>query len=165
MSNVWRTARMTGGPRLTSIYGDQVAEEEEAGRRFGALLRSHRQAAKLRQEDVAERSGVSLSTINRWERGIVRNPVPTELQVVCRIVSLSTVAAGLALGYLAPEDVEHLPEPPGPADPREAVALDILRDPELPDSLRDSAYHYLEFVRSQAHRQQPETDQSSQAAS
>lgn len=156
MSDVWRTPYEPKEWALTSTYGDLVAAaEEEGGRRFAALLREYRSRKQLRQEDVADRSGVSLSTINRWERGLVRNPKPEEMQAVCRILGLSTVAAGIALGYLAPEDVEHLPEPPTPVSPTEEEAMSIIRDPDMSDQAKHNALTYLRFLRAQ---EQPGTE-------
>ncbi|MGS2615104.1 helix-turn-helix transcriptional regulator [Micromonospora sp. LZ34] len=157
---------MLGGSRLSSIYGDPVAAEEEGGRRFAALLREYRAAAKLRQEDVAERSGVSLSTINRWERGQVRNPKPEEVQAVCRVLGLSTVAAGIALGYLAPEDTEHLPEPPRRYDATVEEAIAILQDPGMDEQTQYAAMQYLRYLHSRAGAERPGTgeDQSRTAS-
>ncbi|MEU0078651.1 helix-turn-helix transcriptional regulator [Micromonospora tulbaghiae] len=131
--------------------------ETNAGRRLAALLRQHRAARELRQEDVAERSGVSLSTINRWERGIIRNPVPTELKAVCRVIGLRPVAAWIALGAIDPEDVEDLPEPLPPASPTEAEAIAIIRDPNMSDAAKKNALQFLEFLQAQ---EQPGTDES-----
>ncbi|MER7331591.1 MULTISPECIES: helix-turn-helix domain-containing protein [unclassified Micromonospora] len=128
-----------------------------AGRRFAALLRQHRVARELRQEDVAERSGVSLSTINRWERGLIRNPVPIELKAVCRVVGLRPDAAWIALGGIDPEDVEDLPDPLPPASPTEEEAIAIIRDPAMPDHVIESALQYLRFLHAQAETQQPGT--------
>lgn len=154
---------MAAKQSVTSAYGDPVTVAEEGGRRFAALLREYRTAAGLRQEDVADRSGVSLSTINRWERGLVRNPKPDEVQAVCRVLRLSTVAAGIALGYLAPADTEHLPEPPRKFDPTVAKAIAILEDPDMPDDVREAALQVIEVLRANARR--PGTEDRSRAAS
>jgi transcriptional regulator with XRE-family HTH domain len=143
-----------------------VAVGEEGGQRFAAVLREHRTAARLRQEDVAARSGVSLSTINRWERGQVRNPKPEELQAVCRIVGLSTVQAGIALGYLASEDTGHLPTPPRRFDPIVEKAIAILEDPDMSEETKMSALHYLRYLQSSTETRKPGTGESqSRAAS
>ncbi|WP_420329479.1 helix-turn-helix domain-containing protein [Salinispora pacifica] len=55
---------------------DLVAAQEHNGRRFARLLRESRTKARLRQEDVVARSGVSLSTIQRWEGGNARAATP-----------------------------------------------------------------------------------------
>ena len=41
---------------------------------FGDLLREHRNAAGLTQEDLAERAGLSVDTISLLERGEHRRP-------------------------------------------------------------------------------------------
>lgn len=164
MSDVWRMPHAARINALTSTYGEPVPLDENqttAGRRFGALLRQHRDARGLRQEDVANESGVSLSTINRWERGIVRNPVPTEIKAVCRVVRLRPIAAWIALGALDPEDVEDLPDPLPPASPTEEEAVAIIRDPAMSDEARRNALAYLKYLRAQA---QPGTDESRAAS-
>lgn len=159
MSDVWQVPYPSEISGLTSTYGDPVAVEEEAGKRFAALLREYRLAAKLKQEDVAERSGVSLRTISRWEGGDLRRPELEDVKAVCRVIGLSTVLAGVALGLLAPEDVEHLPEPPPPPDPMQDEAIAILRDPEMPEETKRAALHYLRYLRAQTEREQPGTDE------
>lgn len=164
MSDVWQVPYQAEEWSLTSTYGDPVAADEEAGKRFAALLREYRQAARLKQEDVAERSGVSLRTYNRWESGQLSRPEPEDVRRVCRVIGLSTVLAGVALGYLAPEDVEHLPEPPPPADPLRDEAVAIIADPGMPEDTRRAALHYLRYLRAQAETEQPGTDESRAAS-
>ncbi|MFI6228705.1 helix-turn-helix domain-containing protein [Micromonospora echinospora] len=77
----------------------------EHGAAFARLLRVQRAKLGLRQEDVAEASGVSLATYVRWERGMVSNPRPEEVQAVCRALHISTLEAGVALGYLNESDL------------------------------------------------------------
>ncbi|MEV5819215.1 helix-turn-helix transcriptional regulator [Micromonospora haikouensis] len=167
MSSAWQASDMSIIVALTSAYSDPVAAEEESGQRFAQLLRQHRAKLRLRQEDVAERSGVSLRTISRWETGQVRNPKPEELQAVCRVLGLSTVTATTALGYLAPEDTEHLPEPPPLLAPDVEEAIAILNDPLMSDAARYGALEYLRFLLSKANavNETPETGTSRPRAS
>lgn len=162
MSDVWQMSGVAAIRPLTSAYGDRVAVTREGGERFKQLLKEHRTALGLTQDDVAVQSGVSLSTINRWERGLVHNPEPEQIKAVCRVVRMSTVAAGIALGYLAPEDVEHLPEPPAPTSPTEEEAVAIIRDPNMTDAAKRNALAYLQFLRAQA--EQPGTERSRAAS-
>ncbi|MEV2239437.1 helix-turn-helix domain-containing protein [Micromonospora sp. NPDC049891] len=141
-----------------------AAEQNESGKRFARLLREYRAKAGLRQEDVAERSGVSLSTIQRWESGQARNPKPDEVQAVCRVLGLSTVTAGVALGYLSPADVEYLPPPPRPQDPTVGEAISILEDDAMPDEARRAALHYLQYLRFQ-HSTKPDPGRQGRAVS
>lgn len=166
MSDLWHALGMAANQPLTSTYGDPVAAEEEGGRRFAALLREYRKRLDLRQEDVADRSGVSLSTINRWERGMVRNPKPDEVRAVCEAIGLPTVAAGIALGYIAPAEAEHLPEPPRRLDPTVAEAVAILEDEGMSREKKFAVLEYLRWLHATPETRQPGTDEDrSRAAS
>lgn len=166
MSDVRRVLGMPAKQGLTSTYSDHVAEEESRGRRFGQLLKEHREAKGLKQEEAAEKSGVHLSTYSRWERGIVRNPIPEDIRAVCEAVGLSTITANVVLGSVAPEEAERLPEPPRRFDPRVEKAIAILEDDAMDDDTRQSALDYLEFLRARPGMRQPGTDKDqSRAAS
>jgi transcriptional regulator with XRE-family HTH domain len=58
----------------------------------GAWLKRQRQAAGLTQEDLAERSGVSVRTIADLERGRTRKPYPSSLRALVRALGLPEVA-------------------------------------------------------------------------
>ena len=51
-------------------YGKGTEEDREFALRVGALIAGQRLAQDLSQEDLAERIGVSVSTLGRWERGV-----------------------------------------------------------------------------------------------
>jgi predicted ATPase/DNA-binding XRE family transcriptional regulator len=56
---------------------------------FGDLLRQHRNAAALTQEDLAERSGLSVDTISLLERGAHRRPHRYTMQSLADALGLS----------------------------------------------------------------------------
>ena len=56
---------------------------------FGDLLRQHRNAAGLTQEDLAERSGLSVDTISLLERGEHRRPHRYTMQSLADALGLS----------------------------------------------------------------------------
>src|SRR3712207_3112249 len=56
---------------------------------FGDLLRQHRNAAGLTQEDLAERSGLSVDTISLLERGQHRRPHRYTMQSLADALGLS----------------------------------------------------------------------------
>jgi transcriptional regulator with XRE-family HTH domain len=58
------------------------------GRAFGNLLRSHRAAAGLTQEALADRAGLSLDGISALERGIHRNPHAKTVAQLSRALGL-----------------------------------------------------------------------------
>jgi len=63
------------------MYGDSSAT-------FGAVLRRYRQAARLSQDDLALKTGLSTRAISNLERGVNRNP---------RTATLTLLAEGLGL--------------------------------------------------------------------
>ena len=56
---------------------------------FGDLLRQHRRAARLTQEDLAERAGLSVDTISLLERGEHRRPHRYTMQSLAEALGLS----------------------------------------------------------------------------
>lgn len=65
-------------------------EHELTGRtRFGTLLKRYRQAARLSQEALAERAGLSARAISDLERGINRAPRYATLELLANGLSLS----------------------------------------------------------------------------
>src|SRR5437588_7067623 len=71
-----------------------MASAESGMMSFGALLRRHRLAAQLTQEELAERAGVSTRSVSDIERGISQTP---------QKVTIRTLAEALCL---AGEDLE-----------------------------------------------------------
>lgn len=60
--------------------GSQVADETSSGQSFGQLLRSHRVAAGLTQEELADLSGLSVRTLGDIERDRVAKPYRNSLE-------------------------------------------------------------------------------------
>ncbi len=69
-----------------------------AQRRFGDLLRQHRLAAGLSQEDLAKRAGLSVVTISSLERGARAGPYKD---------TIAMIAAALQLSQSAREELEQ----------------------------------------------------------
>ena len=55
---------------------------------LAALLRSHRRAAGLTQEDVAGRSGISVRTISDLERGVYRTARKDTARLLAEVLKL-----------------------------------------------------------------------------
>ena len=73
--------------------------------RPGEWLRKQRVAAGLTQEDLAERSGVSVRAIADLERGRTRRPYPSSVKALVRALGLPDEAgAGLVARYRAGSD-------------------------------------------------------------
>jgi len=62
----------SGRPTAPTVGGmaEGTEEDREFALRVGALIAGQRLAQDLSQEDLAERIGVSVSTLGRWERGV-----------------------------------------------------------------------------------------------
>ncbi|WP_245603520.1 helix-turn-helix domain-containing protein [Salinispora cortesiana] len=72
---------------------------------FARLLRVQRAKRGLRQEDVADASGVSPHTILQWEAGNGRSPQPAQVRAVCRALGINPLEVAVALGYLSEDEV------------------------------------------------------------
>ncbi|HET6189870.1 MAG TPA: helix-turn-helix domain-containing protein, partial [Trebonia sp.] len=71
----------------------------------GLWLRGRRIAAGLTQEDLAERSGVSVRTIADMERGRTRRPYPSSVRALIRALGLpDATGTELVARYRAPGD-------------------------------------------------------------
>jgi tetratricopeptide (TPR) repeat protein/transcriptional regulator with XRE-family HTH domain len=56
---------------------------------FGALVRQGRVTAGLTQEDLAKRTGLGVRTISDIERGLIRRPHRTSVELICAALGLS----------------------------------------------------------------------------
>lgn len=139
--------------RVSSDYAAPVASE--AGLKFGALVKAHRERRGLRWQDVVDQSGVSQSTVARWERGDVQNPKPAELRAVCKILGIPPARACLALGYLTVEDIDN---PGEDEDPQAAEIAAFFADPAMSMSARESVISYMRWIREQQRQRQPGID-------
>jgi tetratricopeptide (TPR) repeat protein/transcriptional regulator with XRE-family HTH domain len=61
---------------------------------FGALVRQSRTAAGLTQEDLARRSGLGVRTISDIERGLIRRPRRSSVELICAALALSDQGGG-----------------------------------------------------------------------
>src|ERR1700744_2253724 len=89
--------------------------------RPGEWLRQQRVAAGLTQEDLAERSGVSVRAIADLERGRTKRPYPSSVRALVRalglpeeagneLVARSGAGDGAGAGDTAPGDADEPPE-------------------------------------------------------
>ncbi len=102
---------------------------------FAALLREHRTAAGLTQEELAERAGLTVNAVGQLERGQRRRPYPHTVAALAAALGLTDeqraglVAASRATPAAAAADPTRppLPEPPSPIVGREADVAGVLR--------------------------------------
>lgn len=76
---LWRRATREGGRVMAELATTQ----------FGALLRHHRQAAGLTQEELGERAGLSRRGINDLERGVRSHPRRDTVALLAAALGLS----------------------------------------------------------------------------
>jgi transcriptional regulator with XRE-family HTH domain len=88
---------------------------------FGDLLRRHRNAASLTQEDLAKRSGLSVDTISLLERGEHRRPHRYTVQSLAE-----------ALGLSRSDSIRFATSAHRPAD---STTAHVARPADLPSSL------------------------------
>lgn len=89
---------------------------------FGALLRKLRLAAALRQEELAERSGLSARAISDLERGVRRAPYRDTVERLARALTLSDTDAARLETAVQRQRPTRLSDP---ASPRATDALPI----------------------------------------
>src|SRR5262249_48640401 len=101
---------------------------------FGELLRRHRLAARLTQEALAERSGLSTPAIGSLERGARQNPYPATVDLLSEALGLSPPQreefSAAATGRRPLRDGEGRGGMPGSVPPTPPTRL-IGRDREL----------------------------------
>jgi transcriptional regulator with XRE-family HTH domain len=96
---------------------------------FGELVHRYRVAASLTQEELAERSGLSVRAISNMERGRTSQPRRSSVSLLCRVLRLagpirdewgpeSPVSRGEA-DSLMPDSDDAQPGLPGTAGPRD----------------------------------------------
>jgi tetratricopeptide (TPR) repeat protein/transcriptional regulator with XRE-family HTH domain len=101
-----------------------VGNNVSGGRTFGALLRDYRSAANITQEELAERSGISVQAIGALERGVRRAPRPSTIEFLAGALKLDSsqhaALVAAARGGRRDRDAE-----PGPAAATRTLPRDV----------------------------------------
>jgi predicted ATPase/transcriptional regulator with XRE-family HTH domain len=79
---------------------------EAGGSEFGSMLRRHRRAAGLSQEDLADRAGLSVDAIAALERGRRRAPRPLTARLLAKALALDEAARATFLSSAAGASVD-----------------------------------------------------------
>lgn len=119
------------------------------GEVFAALIREGRRRLGLTQDALVERSGVSRSTILRWESGDASRPDSEQVRAVCQALGIDPRRAAVALGYLEPEDLNPPNEPREPLAPDLEEVVEMLQDPRIPTEQKTAWVRYLRYLRDQ----------------
>lgn len=145
--NVSGTTQTTS---LTSTYGHRVpANDNPRGEAFANLIREGRRAKGWTQDRLVDESGVSRSTVLRWEAGDASRPDPDQVRAVCLALGIDPRRAAVALGYLTSDEVAAMDSRGHPLSEEEEEILAILRDPQVPSAEKAPLVGYLKFLGSQ----------------
>lgn len=118
-------------------------DDEMSRQPFGALLRGHREAAGLTQEELAERSGLTAKGISALEGGERRRPYPQTVRALADALDLSVDARNRFIASVsrqaATERAASAPETTLPTyqagllgrDEDLRLIVDQLRDPDV----------------------------------
>ena len=102
-----------------------------ADSRFGAVLRRYRVGASLSQEELAERSGLSVRGISDLERGARTSPRLETVRLISDALQLSSDDRSTLLAAARPE----IDSPEGVRDSTIARTLEVPPPPSPPTSL------------------------------
>lgn len=118
--------------RQKSLYGVRMVRHGAGagGDSFRAVIRAARKRRGLTQAELAHISGVSRSTLIRWESGEIARPEPDQLNAVIEAVGVPAEDVYRALGW-------PLSGPDGTDAPAERT----------PDSVRESPEVALHWIR------------------
>lgn len=95
-------ARPAGRSEDTALFAKpQPAEPSGSVAEFAALVTGARKGRRLSQEALEELTGVSRSTLSRWERGLADRPTPKNVRALCAVLDIPVPIALVALGYLS----------------------------------------------------------------
>lgn len=110
---------------------------------FAELISQGRRRKNWSQEDLETASGVSRSTISRWERGLADKPEPAHVRAVCAALGIDPRRAAIALGYLTEAEVAgtgvHL-------EPQIEEVLRMLEDPSVSATDKQAWIEYLKYL-------------------
>ncbi len=107
---------------------------------FGEKIRNARKTLGLTQRQLADRLGVSNTTISNWEKGLSR-PDADLIQELCRVLGLQ------------PNDFYGTNENQAPADSRRPVSDEDIKfalfggDGEISDAMFDEVKRFAAFLK------------------
>jgi transcriptional regulator with XRE-family HTH domain len=134
-------------------YLDAVPNDAgERGTAFANLIREARRRLGLTQEQVIDGSGVSKTTLIRWEGGKAERPDPDQVRELCRFLGVDPAEAAIALGYLKREDLAPVEVQGRALDPAILEVIDTLEDPNVSEAAKVEWLKYLRFLREQSRR-------------
>lgn len=139
-------------PALTqtapNVWSYLVRMQDTTGDRdvtFGALVRAARESKGMTQDDLAEATGISRTTISRWERGDGGRYEPDQVRVVFDALGIDIREAVVALGFATRDQLGLPPAPPRMFTATIEEVIQILEDPAVPEDQKREWVEYLRF--------------------
>lgn len=117
---------------------------------FARIVRVAREQRGWNQDQLAEASGVSRPTIQRWETLKTGTPDPENARRVFVALGLDTRLIPVALGYVTAEEMGLPAETPRVFAPTVEQAIRILEDPNVPAAAKHEWVEFLTFRAAQA---------------
>lgn len=97
---------------------------------FAEFILAARQRKGWTLHELAQRSGVPVAVLSRWESGRTLDPHPDQVRAVCLALGVDPRLAAVTLGHLAPEHASQAPD----FTVEELVGM--LKDRRVPDTLK-----------------------------
>jgi transcriptional regulator with XRE-family HTH domain len=147
----WQHSHPRDNRPTNGTYGDTVASSQDVSRvrfaRFVARALADARHRGMNDKDIAEATGVGVSTFHRWQRGdFSRAPEIGRVRAFCDGLGIPARAALLALGVGEGRD-DPAPEPV--TDPDIRRILRALNDPNVSDQEKLVIREMLKMI---AHR-------------
>lgn len=126
------------------------------GNAWASWLRTHREAAGLTRQELAERAGVGRVTVWRWETGASKPEQAEVVQRVAEALGSPGTRAMVAAGFMPDTRMPALFGESMPVDPNVEWLLSRLTHPATPDGERETIRIFLEGLRHTIERQTDE---------
>lgn len=123
--------------------------EESAIRRLAHLIKTTRESLGWTQDKLAEVSGVSRPTIQRYENVKTPNPEGPLVRQLFLALGINPLEAPVIFGLVTREEIGLPAEPVRRHTPSVEEAIRILEDPDVPD---ETKREWMEFLRFRAGR-------------
>lgn len=126
-------------------YPDSMSADDGPLEQFAGLIRETRETFGWTQDDLAEASGVSRPTINRYEQGKTRTPEPETARAIFRALRLDPRRIPVILGYVTAEEMGLPVEAPRSFAPTTEEVIAILEDPRVDPQVRAEWIAFLHY--------------------
>jgi transcriptional regulator with XRE-family HTH domain len=109
---------------------------------FATLLRETRRLRGMTQDELIDRSGISRSTVLRWEKETPGSINVEQVRQLCATLDLDPREAVIALGFVTREEMGLPPRPLG-LPPALQHAMSLLGDRNIPEGAKTKLLEHL----------------------